>query len=54
VITEGMLKDAAGSKTLRGALHEASIKVVGEARSARQVYPLVEAEKPDLLVAGLV
>jgi len=34
--------------------HEASIEVVGEAASARQVYPLVEAEKPDLVVADLM
>jgi len=34
--------------------HEAQISVVGEAGSARQVYPLVEAEKPDLVVADLM
>jgi len=34
--------------------HEASISVVGEASAARQVYPLVEAEKPDLVVADLM
>jgi two-component system, NarL family, response regulator NreC len=34
--------------------HEASISVVGEAGSARQVYPLVEAEKPDLVVVDLM
>jgi DNA-binding NarL/FixJ family response regulator len=34
--------------------HEASISVVGEASAARQVYPLVESEKPDLVVADLM
>lgn len=34
--------------------HEASISVVGEASAARQVYPIVEAEKPDLVVADLM
>lgn len=34
--------------------HQASISVVGEAAGARQVYPLVEAEKPDLVVADLM
>jgi DNA-binding NarL/FixJ family response regulator len=34
--------------------HEAKISVVGEAGSAREVYPLVEAEKPDLVVADLM
>jgi two-component system response regulator NreC len=34
--------------------HEASINVVGEASTARQLYPLVEAEKPDLIVADLM
>lgn len=34
--------------------HEASISVVGEASSARQVFPVVEAEKPDLVVADLM
>jgi DNA-binding NarL/FixJ family response regulator len=34
--------------------HEASISVVGEAGTAREVYPLVEAEKPDLVVADLM
>jgi DNA-binding NarL/FixJ family response regulator len=34
--------------------HEASISVVGEASSARDVYPLVEQHKPDLLVADLM
>jgi two-component system response regulator NreC len=34
--------------------HEASISVVGEASAARQVYPLVEQEKPDLVVADLM
>src|SRR5688572_22743053 len=42
-------------ESLRIALwHEAAISVVGEAGSARQVYPLVEAEKPDLVVADLM
>lgn len=42
-------------ESLRIALwHEASIAVVGEAGAARQVYPLVEAEKPDLVVADLM
>jgi DNA-binding NarL/FixJ family response regulator len=41
--------------SLRIALwHEASISVVGEAGAARQVYQLVEAEKPDLLVLDLM
>jgi two-component system, NarL family, response regulator NreC len=34
--------------------HEASIKVVGESASARQVVSIVEAERPDLLVADLM
>jgi DNA-binding NarL/FixJ family response regulator len=34
--------------------HEASISVVGEASTARDVYPLVEREKPDLVVADLM
>jgi DNA-binding NarL/FixJ family response regulator len=34
--------------------HEASISVVGEAGSARQAYPLIEAEKPELVVADLM
>ncbi len=34
--------------------HEASISVVGEASAAREVYPLVEAQKPDLVVADLM
>jgi two-component system response regulator NreC len=34
--------------------HEAQISVVGEAGSAREVYGLVEAEKPDLVVADLM
>lgn len=34
--------------------HEASISVVGEASSARQLYALVEQEKPDLVVADLM
>jgi two-component system, NarL family, response regulator NreC len=34
--------------------HEASIAVSGEADSARQVYSLVETEKPDLVVTELM
>jgi DNA-binding NarL/FixJ family response regulator len=34
--------------------HEASIKVVGESASAREVVSLVEAERPDLVVADLM
>lgn len=34
--------------------HEASIGVAGEASGARQVYPMVEQEKPDLVVADLM
>lgn len=34
--------------------HEASISVVGEASTGRQVYPLVESEKPDLVVVDLM
>ena len=42
-------------ESLRIALwHEASISVVGEASAARQVYPLVQAEKPDLVVLDLM
>jgi DNA-binding NarL/FixJ family response regulator len=42
-------------ESLRIALwHEASIKVVGEAESARRVVPILEAERPDLLVADLM
>jgi two-component system response regulator NreC len=42
-------------ESLRIALwHEASIKVVGESQSARQVVGILEAERPDLLVADLM
>ena len=34
--------------------HQASISVVGEAAEASLVYPLVEAAKPDLVVADLM
>jgi DNA-binding NarL/FixJ family response regulator len=41
--------------SLRIALwHEAGISVAGEASSAREVYPLIEAHQPDLVVADLM
>jgi two-component system, NarL family, response regulator NreC len=41
--------------TLRMALwHEAQIQVVGETDSARQLYSLIETEKPDLVVSELM
>jgi two-component system response regulator NreC len=41
--------------SLRVALwHEASIEVVGEAATARQAAPLLEAQRPDLLVVDLM
>jgi two-component system, NarL family, response regulator NreC len=41
--------------TFRLALwHEASIAVVGETDSARQLYSLIETEKPDLVVSELM
>ena len=41
--------------SLRIALwHEAALTVTGEAESARQLYSLVETEKPDLVVAELM
>jgi DNA-binding NarL/FixJ family response regulator len=41
--------------TFRMALwHEAQIQVVGETDSARQLYSLIETEKPDLVVSELM